>query len=107
MGRERVTPRVYSSAYQDAKGPRNPVEARLWDLLLSDGWECRRKGWPDIIAFKNGRIICVEVKPKRSHNLKRVQYKVLLALSEYGVPCYRWTPDGGFEGITPAVPHLK
>ncbi len=86
--------------------PKNKAEAALFDELTADGWFVTKKGWPDFSCFKNDRLILVEVKPKRSHALKKMQHQVMLALAERHIPCYRWSPDGGFEPITPSTRHV-
>jgi len=53
------------------------------------------------MIHSSGKIRVVEVKPHRGRRLKREQYAILSILSSYGVPCYRWSPDGGYEKIEP------
>jgi len=77
----------------------NVAEAELFDLMEGNGWELSNKGWPDFACFKDGKLVLIEVKPKRSHRLKSWQHKLTLELAKHGVRCYRWSPDGGFEPI--------
>ncbi len=86
------------------KYPKNHAERQLFDLLIKEGWAVYRKGWPDFACSKEGKFIVVEVKPKRSHRLKRAQHHVMNALVDQGVKAYRWTPDGGFEQVGPSTP---
>ena len=88
------------------RAPRNRFEAELFQLMKSDGWELTKRGFPDFACFRNGELILVEVKPKRSHRLKRAQYRLMLALAQQGVKCFRWAPDGGFTPGTPTIEHV-
>lgn len=86
------------------KRPKNSAEAKFYDWADSKGWIISKKGWPDYACFlPDDRLVLVEVKPRRSHNLKVWQHAIMQALSKKGVECYRWTPDGGFEKITVPV----
>lgn len=89
------------------KTPRRPInkaEGAFYDLMGEHNWEVTKKGWPDFACFKDGRLVLVEIKPKRSHRLKLWQSKLMLELVKNGVQCYRWSPDGGFE---PILEHVK
>ena len=44
----------------------NPVERQVADQLIADGWEVMKRGWPDFLAYKDGKVRFVEVKPARS-----------------------------------------
>lgn len=79
--------------------PKNPTEAQLYDVLESEGWTVAKSGYPDFFCVRDGKIMCVEVKPKSTHGLKTNQRMIMEYLSSYGVPCFKWTPDGGFEEI--------
>ena len=92
--------------YPNQRKPKNPSERQLYDLLTNDGWFVEHKGWPDLACYKGNLFCVVEVKPKRSHRLKRAQARVMKALSSNGIICYRWSPDGGYERITPAKPTI-
>ena len=84
--------------------PRNEAEGCFYDRMISEGWEISKQGFPDFACYKGDKVIFVEIKPKRSHRLKREQYKVMVALSRFGVPCYRWSPeDNIFHQITPDI----
>jgi len=86
------------------KAPVNPAEKDCWDKLHANGWTTLRKGWPDIIAFKEDKVCCIEVKTKRGHRLKKHQGIVLNLLASQGVTCYRWDPENGFQNIVPPKP---
>ena len=81
--------------------PKNVSEAQLYDIGTQKGWVILKKGFPDLACWlPDGRFIFVEVKLKRSHKLKNEQLKMMKEISKYGIPCYRWSPGGGFEKIT-------
>jgi hypothetical protein len=44
----------------------NPTERRVADRLIRDGWEVMKRGWPDFLAYRDGEVRFVEVKPPRS-----------------------------------------
>jgi len=96
----------FKPIYPDTKQkpPINKAEAEFFNLMEAKGWELTKKGWPDFACFKRGKLILVEVKPKRSHRLKHWQRKLMLELVKHGVKCYRWSPDGGFE---PTLEYIK
>jgi len=85
------------------KPPKNKAESELFNLMESNGWELSKKGWPDFACFKDGKLVLIEVKPKRSHRLKSWQHKILLELVKHDIKCYRWSPDGGFEPIMETI----
>jgi len=60
--------------------------------LMADGWEVIRRGWPDILAYKDGRIRLVEVKDGNGH-LKLHQLRVAFILSGLGIDVEIW-PGG-------------
>ncbi len=91
---------------EEGKIPReikNPAERQLFQELISQGWQVTKRGWPDFACYKGDNLALIEVKPRRSRRLKRKQYQLMAALAKRGVKCFRWSPDGGFEPITPAV----
>ena len=59
----------------------------------------QKRGWPDFICFKDDEIYCVEVKPSASQPLEIWQYRVMKALNKKGIPCFKWSPDGGYKSI--------
>ena len=77
--------------------PKNAAEGAFFDEAQRRGWTLTKRGWPDFLAWKDGEMIAVEVKPHCDHPLKREQLAVMAALSMRGVKCFRWTPDGGLE----------
>jgi hypothetical protein len=62
-------------------------------------WTITKRGWPDFFCRnQRGELVLVEVK-KGNRKLKNHQQDVLTELAKYGIPCYRWSPDGGFRKI--------
>lgn len=97
---------IITDMQAEGKIPRefkNPAEKQLYRELTSQGWQVTKRGWPDFACFKGDNLALVEVKPRRSRHLKKEQYRLMAALAKLGVKCFRWSPDGGFEPVTPAV----
>lgn len=86
---------------------KNPAECQLFNKLTSQGWYVTRRGWPDFACFKGDNITLIEVKPTSTHHLKREQYRLMAGLAKFGVKCFRWSPDGGFEPISTTFPDLS
>jgi len=51
------------------------------------------------MAFKDERLICVEVKPYQAFNLRSTQTRCMKALAAHGIPCFRYSPDVGFQRL--------
>ena len=82
--------------------PKNEAEGKFFDAAFAAGWRASKRGWPDFFLTRDdGSIACVEVKADARHPLKREQRQVMEALSSYGVPCFRWDPETGFQRIGP------
>lgn len=81
------------------KRPANVAEANLFDLMVEAGWEVTKRGWPDFACFKDGKLVLIEVKPKRGRKLKSWQRRLMLELVKHDIKCYRWSPEGGFEPV--------
>lgn len=77
------------------------AEGKLYDLLTAQGWTVTKKGWPDFACYKDKRLIVVEVKANRGRRLKREQIRLMTQLAAHGIDCFRWSPDVGFERISP------
>ena len=73
--------------------PQNKAERALFEEMQKGGWELTRRGFPDFACFRGNELIFVEVKPSRSYRLKNTQRRVMLALAERGIKCFRWSPD--------------
>ncbi len=79
--------------------PKNKSEGEFYDMMTSHGWEATKRGFPDFVCLKNGKMVCIEVKPRRGYKLKSWQRRVMLELVKHGIKCYRWSPEGGFEPV--------
>ena len=81
------------------KKPANPAERMCYDLLIEQGWNVTKKGWPDFFCWTPNKFMVVEVKPRDRMDLRPRQGLILRRLAKYGVPCYRWSPGDGFVRI--------
>lgn len=80
-------------------GP-NAAEATFRAMMLRDGYEVTKQGWPDFLVLRHGEVIaCVEVKSWSDQQLRPWQKTVMAALKKFGIPCYRWSLDSGFQHI--------
>ena len=71
----------------------NGPEDAFCKLAESNGWAATKRGWPDFLCFKDGQLICVEVKPRladgsRLKLLKPTQVQVMNALTDAGIKCF-------------------
>lgn len=79
---------------------RNQPENSCFKLFKSKGWEITKRGWPDFFAWdRSGKIALVEVKRHSWHSLKKSQHFLMSKLADFEIPCYTWTPDGGFRKL--------
>lgn len=79
------------------KRPKHPIEAECYDRMHEDGWTTvTKRGFPDFICLKAGRICLVECK-RSGQRLSRAQYVLFKNLSTYGVPCYYYSPSNGLH----------
>lgn len=79
--------------------PANKAEAECFKLLQENGWTPTKRGWPDFFCIKGSQVCAVEVKPRSTTPLKHNQLVIMGELSARGVPCFLWSPDGGFEEV--------
>ena len=79
--------------------PANKAEAECFKLLQANGWTATKRGWPDFFCIKGGKACAVEVKPRKTSQLKRNQLVIMGELSAKGFPCFLRSPDGGFEEV--------
>jgi hypothetical protein len=85
---------------EEGRRLKNEAETQFLDYAVQKGIFATRRGWPDFACFlPDGELIAVEIKRNSRHCLKESQLRIMRALSKFGVPCYRWTPDGGFERV--------
>ena len=71
----------------------NEAEKVFVDTAREQGWIVTKRGYPDVICYKNGDVMLVEVKRRRKYRLKSSQSRFMGHLSKYGVKCYKWSPD--------------
>lgn len=100
-GMENPLPRIGRRSFK------NGAENDFCQWARSRGHEVTKRGWPDFFVMRmDGDIALVEVKARRGRSLKSAQMMVMRALASYGVPCYRWDPENGFERILPSSDDL-
>lgn len=80
--------------------PKNPTEAQFFDEAAEAGWTLSTRGWPDFFLKLGSTYCVVEIKPASSRNFRQEEARVLGALSEAGIPCFCWSPDGGLERVS-------
>lgn len=83
---------------------KNSAEDKFFQSATMAGWKVTKRGWPDFIIRRNGRVAFVEVKKAGGQTgafLKPSQMTVMDDLVQLGAECYLWTPDRGFSRIKP------
>lgn len=78
---------------------RNQAEEAFRVVAEREGFEITKRGWPDFFCKRDGRVICVEVKPHTQRKPKVEQREILEFLTAHGIECYLWTPDGGLQRV--------
>ena len=78
-----------------SKQPKNKAESVFYSEAISKGWNLSKKGWADFFCWKDNEIMLVEVKKHRGYRLKTHQHFIFKKLTEFGIPCYTWTPEEG------------
>ena len=78
----------------------NSAEFDFCKLVKAAGQIPVAVGWPDVAIFStDGSLIAlIEVKPD-DRGLPAHQELILRGLAAFNVPCFRWSPDGGFVRI--------
>jgi Holliday junction resolvase-like predicted endonuclease len=76
--------------------PRNPAERVCVEKLMAQGYTVHRKGWPDLLAERDGSFILVEVREKRSRRHKHLQRRVMQTIVARQIKAYQWDADEGF-----------
>lgn len=87
--------------------PKNPTEAEFFDAAAEGGWVLATRGWPDFFLKQGEHVCAVEIKPASSRAFRQEQARVLGALSEAGIPCFCWSPDGGLQRVSVGVRGLQ
>lgn len=83
----------------EKRRPKNTAEGAAYDEFVARGLQAMKRGWPDFVVFVGHTLVAVEVKPDSEPLLRRPQAIVTAALVRQGVPCYMFTPAGGFEPL--------
>lgn len=83
--------------------PKNIPERHCYDWLTANGWKVTRRGWPDFIAVRDGKVIFIEVKPYAVSPLKTSQIEIMSFLIKAGLDCYRYSPDIGLKPFDPTI----
>lgn len=91
----------------NGRRPANTYEAEFFDQAAAKGWRLTKRGWPDFFLERDGKIVCVEVKPSSSRELKGDQRRVCQALATAGIPIFVWSPDGGLQRVAVGVRGLE
>ena len=84
--------------------PLKNAEEQLRQKLEQEGWVVTHKGFPDFACVKDDKMLFIEVKHYRGDRLKKEQHLMLTNMAKLGLDCFRWSPDMGFERITPSTP---
>lgn len=79
--------------------PKNAAERACFETMEKDGWTVTKRGWPDFFCVRGDEFCAVEVKPHKNSLLKANQLAVMGMMSAKGIPCFMWSPDGGFEEV--------
>jgi Holliday junction resolvase len=69
-------------------------EAECAKALEAEGWEVMKRGWPDFLAVKDGKVRMIEVKPRADRKLSPAQARVAEVLALLGVTVELWSPSG-------------
>lgn len=80
------------------------VERDFRELAAAAGYTVSKRGWPDFILERDGRIIFVEVKKNPRAGLKRDQARIAKILVAAGLEVYLWNPETGFQKILAEIP---
>lgn len=85
----------------ERRRPANDAEGQLFDELTADGWEVMKRGWPDFVAVRNGKVLIIEVKPGKHDRPKVDQEFVMQLLADHGLNVALWNPKSGFRRYMP------
>lgn len=85
----------------------NLPELTLESEMNGLGWDITKRGWPDFVCWRNGKMACIEVKPHSSSPLKATQRRIMEALIAAGIPCFRWDPRSGFTDLDNRPVHFR
>lgn len=79
--------------------PKNDAEGKCFELLRKNGWTPTKRGWPDFFCVRGNEVCAVEVKRSKQQALKQNQLVIMGILPAFGIRCFLWSPDGGFEEV--------
>src|SRR3990167_123903 len=74
------------------------TQRQLTEHLISLGWTVHRNGWPDLLAFRGGRVLGIEIKPSRIEIRRarsRSQITILSILARIGMETFIWQSNAG------------
>lgn len=80
------------------KLPTNSTEREAMLLLERGGVDVYRRGAPDFMCLWGGRVVFVEVK-RDGQRPTDEQEEYMRTLEFHGIPCFVWTPSGGFSRV--------
>ena len=74
---------------------KNKAEEEFCKYIEKQGMRPIKRGWPDFFCYdkKTSRFICVEVKPTKTHSLKKEQLLVCKHLAYHGIAVFRWDAE--------------
>lgn len=62
------------------------------EKLTLEGYEVYKRGWPDLLAERDGEIRLIEVKPSKNCNLSRHQKLISDLLRTHKLEVEMWAP---------------
>jgi len=81
-----------------ARVARTAAEGQFYEAAEGMGWLPTKAGSPDFFCVgQDGTIALVVVMPNATSRLRREQLRVMKSIAAAAVPCFRWSPDVGFE----------
>lgn len=86
----------------ERRRPANEAEGQLFDELTADGWEVFKRGYPDFICVRNGKVMFVEVKPTARCGPKVDQEFVMQVMADAGLNVAMWDPFRKFRRVMPS-----
>lgn len=63
----------------------NNAEAFVCGALEDKGWEVIKRGWPDFLAIRDGKVRLIEVKPNCISTMSPAQKRVAEILETLGL----------------------
>lgn len=103
---EQATVRKYLANLKHERAPAdkgrrwgNAAEDQCFRLLIANGFEPSRLGFPDFWFIRDGKLFFIEVKRTVRTPLKGSQREFHEAAAKHGILTYRWDPYNGFSPI--------